>query len=148
MGLVYDLRGLSGVTITRPRVVGVLQMVLEPTLAVSRVRMGQLRRMRWRMGQGCGYVCMTHGFSGRDMIWYVYAANWTYDTHIPVLNVWTWPRGDIPSLVSTNEDVSFLRGVDCDILTQGLIGFIEYSYHQCIPSFPEAQLKRTLDATN
>jgi hypothetical protein len=32
----------------------------------------------------------------------------------------------------------------CDILTQGLIGLIKYSYHQGIPSFPEAQLQRTL----
>jgi hypothetical protein len=31
----------------------------------------------------------------------------------------------------------------CDILTQGLIGLIEYSYHQCIPSFLEAHLQRT-----
>jgi hypothetical protein len=28
----------------------------------------------------------------------------------------------------------------CDILTQGLIELIEYSYHQDIPSFSEAQL--------
>jgi hypothetical protein len=34
--------------------------------------------------------------------------------------------------------------VDCDIPAQGLIGLIEYSYHQGIPSVPEAQLKRTL----
>jgi hypothetical protein len=30
------------------------------------------------------------------------------------------------------------KGVNYDILTQGLIGLIEYSYHQGIPSFPEA----------
>jgi hypothetical protein len=36
------------------------------------------------------------------------------------------------------------KGVDCDILAQGLIELIEYSYHQGIPSFPKAQLKRTL----
>jgi hypothetical protein len=36
------------------------------------------------------------------------------------------------------------KGVDCDILTQGLVGLIEYSYHQGIPPFPEVQLKRTL----
>jgi hypothetical protein len=30
--------------------------------------------------------------------------------------------------------------VDCDILAQGLIGLIEYSYHQGIPSFLKAQL--------
>jgi hypothetical protein len=32
----------------------------------------------------------------------------------------------------------------CDILTQGLIGLIESSYHQGIPSFLEAHLQRTL----
>jgi hypothetical protein len=31
----------------------------------------------------------------------------------------------------------------CDILTQGLIGWIEYSYHEGIPSFLKAQLERT-----
>jgi hypothetical protein len=35
------------------------------------------------------------------------------------------------------------KGVDCDILAQGLIGLIEYSYHQDIHSFPEACLQRT-----
>jgi hypothetical protein len=50
VGLVYDPKGLPGVTTARPRVDGVLQMVLEPTLAVSRARTGQLRRIRWRTG--------------------------------------------------------------------------------------------------
>jgi hypothetical protein len=63
---------------------------------------------------------------------------------MPVLDVHTWPRGDIPGLGLTDEDVGLLRGVDCDILTQGLIGLIEYSYHQGIPSFSEAHLQRTL----
>jgi hypothetical protein len=71
MGLVYDPRGLPGVTTARPRVAGVLQMVSEPTLAVSWARTGQLRRIRWRTGQGCGYVRMTRGSSRRDTIWYV-----------------------------------------------------------------------------
>jgi hypothetical protein len=31
----------------------------------------------------------------------------------------------------------------CDILTQGLIGLIEYSYHQGIPSFLETHLQKT-----
>jgi hypothetical protein len=31
----------------------------------------------------------------------------------------------------------------CDILAQGLIGLIGYSYQQGIPSFLEAHLKRT-----
>jgi hypothetical protein len=67
-----------------------------------------------------------------------------YCTCMPVLDVLTWPRGDVPGLGLTDEDVGLLCGVDCDILTQGLIGLIEYSYDQGIPSFLKAQLKRTL----
>jgi hypothetical protein len=63
---------------------------------------------------------------------------------MPVLDVRTWPRGDVPGLRLTDEDASLLRGVDYDILAQGLIGLIEYSYHQGIPSFSEAHLQRTL----
>jgi hypothetical protein len=63
---------------------------------------------------------------------------------MPVLDVRTWPRGDVPGLGLTDEDIGLLRGVDCEILTQGLIGLIEYSYHRGIPSFLEAQLKRTM----
>jgi hypothetical protein len=71
VGSVYDPRGLSGVTTARPRVVGVLQIVSEPTLAVSRARMGQLRRIQWRTGQGREYVHMTRESFGRDTVWYV-----------------------------------------------------------------------------
>jgi hypothetical protein len=46
VGLVYNPRGLSGVTTVRPEVAGVLQMVSEPTLTVSRARTSQLRRIR------------------------------------------------------------------------------------------------------
>jgi hypothetical protein len=68
VGLIYDSRGLSGVTTTRPGVAGVLQMVLELTLAVSRARMGQLKRIRWRTGQARGYIRMTHWSSRRDTV--------------------------------------------------------------------------------
>jgi hypothetical protein len=71
MGLVYEPRWLPGVTTARPGVPGVLQMVSELTLSVSRARTGQLRRIWWLTGQGRGYVHMTHGSSGRDMVWYV-----------------------------------------------------------------------------
>jgi hypothetical protein len=40
---------------------------------------------------------------------------------MPILDVQTWPREDIPSLGLTDEDVDLQRGVDCDILGQGLI---------------------------
>jgi hypothetical protein len=68
MGLVYDPMGLPGVTTAMPGVDGVLQMVSEPTLAVSRVRTGQLRRIWWRTGQGRGYVRMMRGSFGRDTV--------------------------------------------------------------------------------
>jgi hypothetical protein len=34
----------------------------------------------------------------------------------------------------------FSKGMDCDIFAQDLIGLIEYSYHQGIPSFLKGQL--------
>jgi hypothetical protein len=69
-----------------------------------------------------------------------YAANWMYDMRMPVLDVRTWPREDVPGLGLIDGDVGLLRGVNCDILAQGLIGLIEYSCHQCIPYFSEAHL--------
>jgi hypothetical protein len=38
-------------------------------------------------------------------------------------------KGDVPGLGLTDGVIGLLSGVDCDILTQGLIGLIEYSYH-------------------
>jgi hypothetical protein len=67
-----------------------------------------------------------------------------YGTHMPVLDVRTWSRGDVPGLGLTDEDVGLLWGVDYDILSQGLIGLIKYSYHQGILSFLEVHLQRTL----
>ena len=43
----------------------------------------------------------------------------------------------------TDEGVGLLRGKGCDILAQGLIGLIGYSYQQVATSFPEANSKRT-----
>jgi hypothetical protein len=45
VGLVYDLKELSGVTTVRPKMTGVLQMILEPTLIISLAHTSQLRRM-------------------------------------------------------------------------------------------------------
>jgi hypothetical protein len=69
--LVYDHMELPGVTTVRPGVAGVLQMVSESTLTVSRVRTDQLRRIRWHTSQGRGYICMMRGSSGRNTVWYV-----------------------------------------------------------------------------
>jgi hypothetical protein len=46
MGLVYDYMKLTQVTTVGLRVTGVLQMVSEPTIAISRTRTGQLRKIR------------------------------------------------------------------------------------------------------
>jgi hypothetical protein len=40
----------------------------------------------------------------------MYAANWTYDTCMSVLDVRTWSKGDISDLRLTDEDVGLLRG--------------------------------------
>jgi hypothetical protein len=66
--LVYNSRELPGVATAIPGVAGVLQMVSDPTLTISRARTGQLRRIRWSTGQGRGYVRMTRGFSGRGTV--------------------------------------------------------------------------------
>jgi hypothetical protein len=56
VGMVYDPRGLSGVSIVGPGVDGVLQMVSEPTLTISRVC----------VGQELGY--MAHGACGSRVV--------------------------------------------------------------------------------
>jgi hypothetical protein len=71
VGLVYDPRELTGVTTVRLRVAGVLQIVLEPTLAVLQARTGQMRRIWRRTGQRREYVLMTCGSSERDTVWYI-----------------------------------------------------------------------------
>jgi hypothetical protein len=43
----------------------------------------------------------------------------------------------------TDEDIGLLRGVNCDILAQGLIELIEYPYLQGSSSFSEVYLERT-----
>jgi hypothetical protein len=63
---------------------------------------------------------------------------------MPVLDVQMWLRRDVPGLGLTNGDVDLLRGVDCDILAQALIGLIKYSYHQGIHSFSRSPTKKTL----
>jgi hypothetical protein len=46
----------------------------------------------------------------------MHAATWAYGTRMLVLDIWTWPRGDVPGLGLTDGDVDLLRGVDYDIL--------------------------------
>jgi hypothetical protein len=39
-----------------------------------------------------------------------YAANWIYGARMPVLDIQTWPRGDVPGLGLTDGDINLLRG--------------------------------------
>jgi hypothetical protein len=39
-----------------------------------------------------------------------YAANWAYGICMPVLDVWTWPRWDVPGLGLTDGNAGLLRG--------------------------------------
>ena len=56
--------------------------------------------------------------------------------HMTTLDIKTRPRGEVHGLGLTNEDVDLLWGLDCDIMAlvdgdimaQGLIKLIEYSY--------------------
>jgi hypothetical protein len=71
--------------------------------------------------------------------------------HMTTLDTQTWPKGEVTGLGLTDEYVSLLSGVDFDILAlgdgdilvQGLIELIEYSYQQDVSSFSEAYLERT-----
>jgi hypothetical protein len=66
------------------------------------------------------------------------------------LDTQMWLRGEVPGLGLIDEDVGLLRGWiviswpwDGDILAQGLIELMEYSYQQGASSFSEACLERT-----
>jgi hypothetical protein len=37
---------------------------------------------------------------------------------MPVLDIRTWPRRNVPGLGLTDRDIGLLRGVDCDIMAQ------------------------------
>ena len=97
MGTIYDPRELPGVSTVGPRVDRVLQVVSKPTLAVSG-------------------ACVVWG-SG---IWRMWAWSGHMAWHMTTLDIQTWPRGEVPGLGLTDEDVGLLRGVDCDILAPGM----------------------------
>ena len=65
-------------------------MVSEPTLAVSRARVSQLRRHG------------VHGWCGPRVV--------TQHGTSLALDARTWPRGDVPGLGLIDEDVDLLRG--------------------------------------
>jgi hypothetical protein len=67
--------------------------------------------------------------------------------HITTVDIYTCPRGEVPGLGLTDEDVGLLRGWiviswprDVDIVSQVLLELVEYSYQQGA-SFLEAYLE-------
>jgi hypothetical protein len=62
------------------------------------------------------------------------------------VDIRTWPRGDVSGLELTDEVVGLLREVDCDILTQDLIGFdripIRYTFFFGSPTKKNSRVKR------
>ena len=70
--------------------------------------------------RGANIVRMTH-----------VGPEWSHGmTYVPTLDTQTWPRGEVPDSGLIDEDVDLLREGDCETLTRGLIGLIEYSYHK------------------
>jgi hypothetical protein len=62
------------------------------------------------------------------VLWRMWARSGHMAWHMMTLDTQTWPRGEVPGLGLTDKDVNLLREVDCDIMVQGLIELIEYSY--------------------
>jgi hypothetical protein len=94
VGMIYDPRGLPGVSITGP---GIGQDVTN------------------------GIKADPHGFTGVGGFriygaWHMWAQSGHMTWHMTTLDTQTWLRGEVPGLGLTNEDVGLLRGVDCDIL--------------------------------
>jgi hypothetical protein len=85
--MVFDSRELTGVSNVNPGVDGVLQMVSE------------------RPSQFHGCV----GARGSD-IWCIWAQSGHMAWHMMTLDIQTWPRGEVPGLGLTDDDVGLLRG--------------------------------------
>jgi hypothetical protein len=89
VGTIYDHSELSGVSTTSPRLDGVLQVVSEPTLTVSRP---------------CVLGVRVYG------AWHMWAKSGHMAWHMTTLDTQTWLRREVPGLGLTDEDVGLLRG--------------------------------------
>jgi hypothetical protein len=108
--LIYDATELSGVTIVKPRVTEMLQMISELTPTVSRAHESVEKDTIRDVGT---YVWRISSLGGTR--YGTYAANWTYCTHISILNIQMWSKWNVLDLGLTDEDVCLLSSVDCDI---------------------------------
>jgi hypothetical protein len=98
-GDIYDPRELSGVSTVGP-VIG--------------------------RGVTSGIRADPRGFTGMcglggSGIWRMWARSGHMVWHMTTLDTQMWLRGEVPGLGLTNEDISLLRGVDCDILASGMV---------------------------
>jgi hypothetical protein len=98
VGTIYDSRELPGVSTSGP---GIGWGVISGIRADPR---------------GFTGVCGLGGSS----IWHMWARSGHMAWHMTTLDTQTWPRGEVPGLGLTDEDVGLLRGVDCDILAPGM----------------------------
>jgi hypothetical protein len=131
VGTIYDPRELTEVSTTRLGVEVVLQMVSEPTLAVSQVCVGLGFGIydAWRMWARSGHMALAY-----DDIRHTDVAR-RGGSWIKVDRRVRWP--------SKGVDYDILVPVDGDIVDQVLIKLIESLYHQGVSSFSEAYRERT-----
>jgi hypothetical protein len=99
VGTIYDPREMLGVSTAGP---GIGRGVTSGIRADSR---------------GFTGVC---GLGGSG-IWSMWSRSGHMAWHMTTLDTQTWLRGEVPGLGLTDEDVSLLRGVDCDILAPGMV---------------------------
>jgi hypothetical protein len=87
VGMIYDPRGLPGVSNVGTGVDEVLQMASERT--------SRFHGRVWARGSGT---------------WCMWAQSGHMAWHMTTLDIQTWPRGEVPGLGMTDEDVGLLRG--------------------------------------
>jgi hypothetical protein len=103
VGTIYDPRQLPGVSTAGP---GIGRGVTSGIRADPR---------------GFTGVCGLGGSAVRVYgAWRMWARSGYMAWHMTALDIQTWPRGEVPGLWLTDEDIGLLRGVDCDILAPGM----------------------------
>jgi hypothetical protein len=100
VGTIYDPRELPGVSIIGP---GIGRGVTSGIRADPRSFTGV-----------CGLGVRVYG------TWRMWAPSGHMAWHMMTLDTQMWLRWEFPGLGLTDEDVGFLRGVDCDILAPGM----------------------------
>ena len=111
MGTIYDPRELPGVS-----TVG---------LGIGRGVRNGIRADPCGFTSVCGLGVRVYGS------WRMWARSGHMTWHMTTLDIQTWPRGEVPRLGLTDEDVGLLRGwiviswpLGWDVLAQGLIELI------------------------